>query len=58
MSVRKQFLMEVTAVFKRIYFWIDERFDIHDYVKKDIRELEAASKPNAAPRHTPLIRQS
>ncbi len=23
-------------VFKRIYFWIDERLDVHDYVKKDI----------------------
>ena len=28
--------MEVIAVLKRIYFWIDERLDVHDYVKKDI----------------------
>jgi len=23
-------------VFKRIYFWIDERLEMHDYIKKDI----------------------
>ncbi len=23
-------------MFKRIYFWIDERLDIHDYIKKDV----------------------
>ncbi len=23
-------------MFKRIYFWMDERLDIHDYIKKDI----------------------
>lgn len=23
-------------MFKRLYFWIDERLDIHDYIKKDI----------------------
>jgi quinol-cytochrome oxidoreductase complex cytochrome b subunit len=23
-------------VLKRIYFWIDERLDIHDYIKKDV----------------------
>ncbi len=23
-------------MFKRIYFWMDERLDIHDYIKKDV----------------------
>ncbi len=36
-------------MFKRIYFWMDELLDIHDYIKKDVLDKPIPKKARLQP---------